>query len=678
MNRLQNAQSPHLRRHADDPVNWHPWDAEALALARSKKKPILLSIGFTASHPCQLMARESFNSTQIAKLMNDNFVNIMVDREERPDLDRLYQSLHQLLNRKPGGWPLTVFLDPEDHLPLFSGTYFPPQARHDAPAFREVLKGMSKVLSNPGEKLAEFKSRLREALAHAPGSGGPGDIDATLVERACAQIDSSFDEQRGGFSGAPKYAHPSGLALMLDAADCATTPAQSARLLEMLDFTLAAMTRGGMHDHVGGGFFRYSADADWDIPGFEKMLYDNSLLLSVLARRAARTGSPWLQSVTARTARWLTTRLQLDNGALAASLDADLNGTEGRYYTWTYDELTAALGEDYAAFAPAFGLDGKANFKDNWHLRMAAPVKDETISDEALPDALARGRDRLLAARDERDQPARDDKVVSSWNALAVRALADAAILPGCEDCLAPAGAVVDYLHQTHWRDGRLVATSHEDTPGGGAYLDDYVYLLDALLKLLSVRWRTADLEFAVALADALLANFEDKDAGGFWFTAHDHEALIQRTKPYADDALPAGNGRAVSALLELAWLSGETRYADAAQRALRCGMTDAERWPSAHASLMSAVLDFTNPPTRAMVFVRAGADTSPWQSAPALTAGGRTRSYLIPQPAPDVISLPAGCEPDATAPITAFVRAGGNISAAITSVEEFVRALDA
>ncbi len=676
MNRLSDQTSPYLLQHADNPVDWHPWDAQALDLARSENKPILLSIGYSACHWCHVMAHESFESNQVAALMNKHFVNIKVDREERPDLDRIYQTAHQILTRQGGGWPLTIFLDPTDHLPIYSGTYFPPQPRSGMPGFREVLRGIADAWSKQNERMQEFKGQLREALGQVLGGGGAGDLDETLIERACGQIDASFDAARGGFSEAPKFPHPAGLELLHDVAAASDAAEKSERALHMLDLTLAAMARGGVFDHLGGGFFRYSVDAEWSIPHFEKMLYDNGLLLSLYARRARETANTGLAWVATQTAQWMLREMQLADGGICSSLDADSDGGEGRYYVWYRDEVSAALGADYDAFAAHYGLDGKANFEKCWHLRLAPPQADAPLAALDPPDECAAARDTLLALREERVRPARDDKILSAWNALAIRGLADAGRELAQPEWLEAATRAVDFLYAAHWRDGRLFATSRNGTAHLNAYLDDHAFLIEALLELLAARWRDADLAFATALADTLLAHFEDRDGGGFFFTADDHETLIQRTRSFGDDALPSGNGVAARALLELGHLVGEPRYLEAAERTLRAAMTDVERWPSAHGTLLRALLDFNAPPARVVLRCAEPADAGPWVQAATAALDARARCYVIPADA----SLPAALAERRVrdgAGVTAYLCKGHTCSAPATSLDGFAQVLD-
>ena len=676
MNRLGDQTSPYLLQHADNPVHWHPWDDEALALAKRENKPILLSIGYSACHWCHVMAHESFESERIAKVMNEHFINIKVDREERPDLDRIYQTAHQILTRKGGGWPLTMFLDPDDHLPFFGGTYFPPQPRAGMPGFPEVLEGISKAFGTQNEKMNDFKTQLRDTLTQAFSGSAPGELEKALIDRACGQIDGSFDEKRGGFSEAPKFPHPAGLELLLDAAAGTDEKEQSQRALYLLDFTLTAMSCGGLFDHLGGGFYRYSVDAEWTIPHFEKMLYDNGALLSVYALRARQTNAPWFRAVANQTADWMLREMQLDHGGICSSLDADSEGIEGRFYVWSIDEVREVLGDDYDAFAERFGLKNRANFERRWHLRLAAP--EIALSDgQKNPVAdLAAARVLLFKAREARVRPGRDDKILTSWNALSIRGLADIGQHLDRPDCLAAATRAVDYLHKTHWRNGRLLATSRDGQAHLNAYLDDYAFLVDALLVLLSARWRDRDLTFATALADALLEHFEDRQQGGFFFTSDDHEVLIQRSRSFGDDSLPSGNGVAARALLELGYLLGESRYLEAAERALRAGITDAGRWPSAHATLMRALLDYTTPPPRVILRCGIDADATAWLTMAAERLSVRSRCYLIPSDANALPGLLTSRSAQDGAAVTAYFCSGHQCSAPATSLEEFSESL--
>ena len=677
MNRLGDQTSPYLLEHADNPVDWQPWDDEALALAKREQKPILLSIGYSANYFCRLMAHESFTSHQVAKLMNENFINIKVDREERPDLDRVYQTALQLLTRQRSNWPwpLTIFLDPDNQVPFFAGTYFPPQERHDAPGFRVVLKGISESYATKPEILKESETQLREALEDILGGGEPGELDPMLLERACGQIDSNFDEKYGGFSDAPKFPPHSGLEILFDVALDTEEEIKSKRASYLLDFTLNAMSRGGLYDHLGGGFFRNVIDANWTIPNFEKMLFDNGQLLSLFARRARQTGAPWLREVANRTADWILQEMQQDSGGLCASLNADTERDEGKYYTWTLDDIAAALGDDYDTFAAHYIHAKKPNFEGNWHLLLAAPQADlEDWQDNPVADLPSPAS--LLTLREKRDRPGRNEKILTAWNALGIRGLADIGRHSDRPDCIDAASRAVDYLYQANWQDSRLFVYSRDGKAHVNAYLDDYAFLIDALLVLLSARWRDSDLSFAIALADVLIEHFEDPDKGGFFFTANDSERLIQRQKTFVDDSLPSGNGTAVRALLELGRLICETRYIEAAERALRVGMTGADGWPSAHATLIRGLLDFKTPAPRVVLRCADPDAAAAWVSVAADKLSTRSRIYVIPNNAAHVPGAYGGCTAQESEAVTAYVCTGEQCGEALLDRDSFAAAL--
>jgi len=677
MNRLGDQTSPYLLEHADNPVHWQPWDHEALALAKREKKPILLSIGYSANYFCRLMARESFTSSQVAKLMNDNFINIKVDREERPDVDRVYQTALQLLTRQRSGWPwpLTIFLDPEDQIPFFAGTYFAPQGSNNIPGFRDVLRGISSNFATEKEKLKDSKVQMLGALAEMLGSGDPDELDPMLIERACGQIDANLDKKYGGFNEPPKFPQPAGLEILFDAALDTEEEIKSKRASYLLDFTLNAMSRGGLFDHLGGGFFRNVVDADWTVPNFEKMLFDNGQLLSLFARRARHTGAPWLREVAHRTADWFLREMQHDNGGICASLNGDIQGERGKYYVWTRDDLAVALGDGYDAFAAHYIHGKRPNFERKWHLRLAGPSADqEDWQDNPVADLPSAAG--LLTLREKRERPRRNDKILTAWNALGIRGLADAGRHLDRPDCIESASRAVDHLYQANWQDGRLFAYSQNGKANASAYLDDHAFLIDGLLALLSARWRDSDLSFSIALADVLIEQFEDPDKGGFFYTANDCERLIQRQKTFFDDALPSGNGTAVCALLELGRLIGETRYVETAERALRAGMTKAGGWPSAHATLIRGMLDSTRPAPRVVLRCADPDAAAAWVSVAAENLSTRSRTYVIPDSAADVPGAYGGCASKDGAAVSAYVCTGQQCGEALLDADSFAAAL--
>ena len=655
-NRLAQETSPYLLQHADNPVDWYPWGEEALARARAEDRPILLSIGYSACHWCHVMAHESFEDPETARLMNELFVNVKVDREERPDLDRIYQSAHQLLTGRPGGWPLTVFLTPDDLAPFFAGTYFPPEPRHGLPSFRELLRWVAEVYRTRRDEIRRQNAALVEALRGlepAPAAGGRS-LDAAPLEVARRQIERDYDPRHGGFGPAPKFPHPTHLERLLRHwAAGAARGEPDTRALGMLHHTLEAMARGGLYDQLGGGFCRYSVDERWEIPHFEKMLYDNGQLLGLYAEAWAATGEPLFRRVAEETAGFLLAELRTAEGGLAAALDADSEGGEGAFYVWTREEARAALGDGrlWRVAEAAFGLDRPPNFEGRWHLVLRrAPAELAAglgLAEDEAARLLREARARLAAARARRPRPARDGKVIVSWNALAVRGLARAARHLGRDDLAAEAAAVVDFLRARLWRDGRLLSVWKDGRARFPAYLDDHAFLLAALLELLAVRFRRGDLELAVALAERLLEGFEDRERGGFRFTASDHERLIHRPRPFADDALPSGNGVAAWALQRLGHLLGEPRHLAAAERTLRAGWGLLEQSPHACGALLDALEEHLWPPE--LVVVHAPAEAlARWRAA---LAGCAPRRLAVLVPAQEAAGLPGPLAPPRTVP---------------------------
>jgi len=660
-NRLARETSPYLLQHADNPVDWYPWGEEALARARAEDRPILLSIGYSACHWCHVMAHESFEDPETARVMNDLFVNIKVDREERPDLDRIYQTAHQLLTGRPGGWPLTVFLTPDDLVPFFAGTYFPPEPRHGLPAFRDLLRRVAGFYRSHREEIRAQNTRFLAALRSLEPEPAPSGraLDAAPLEVARRQIERDYDPSHGGFGPAPKFPHPTHLVRLLRHwAASAAHGEPDARALQMLTHTLDAMARGGLYDQLGGGFYRYSVDARWEIPHFEKMLYDNGQLLAVYADVWAATGRPLYRRVAEETAAFLLQEMCAPEGGFAAALDADSEGGEGAWYVWTREAVHEALGDEalWPVAEAAFGLDGPPNFEGRWHLVLRrgpeALARHLGLDAREAARRLEAVRERLLAARGRRPRPGRDDKVIAAWNALAIQGLARAARHLDREDLAAAACEALDFIRARLWRDGRLLAVWKDGRARFPAYLDDHAFLLAAVLELMAVRFRREDLDFATALADRLLEGFEDREAGGFRFTATDHERLIHRPRPFADDAIPAGNGVAAWALQRLGHLTGEARYLAAAERTLRAGWGLLEQSPYACGSLLDALEERLWPPQ--LVVVHAPAAALPAWEAALRGYAPRRLAVRIPLEAaddlPGPMAAPAAARPDGAA----------------------------
>ncbi len=615
-NRLANATSPYLQQHAANPVDWYPWGPEALNRARAENKPILLSVGYSACHWCHVMAHESFDDPAVAAAMNRDFINIKVDREERPDLDQIYQSAHGLLNRRPGGWPLTMFLAP-DGAPFFGGTYFPKTGRHGLPGFLDLLPRVAAAYREQGDRLAEQNERLVRALAFLEPVANDAALPIGAPAVALTGLKHSFDPENGGFGSAPKFPHPAELEFCLRA----HARHDDDEALHIVRTTLDHMADGGIHDQLGGGFCRYSVDAQWTIPHFEKMLYDNGPLLGLYADMARVTGDVRHADVARDIVGWMVREMRAPDGAFFSSLDADSDGGEGKFYVWSRDEARAVVSADeWAVAAPFLGLDEPPNFEGHaWNLRVAEPLPQLVAQlGIDMPDArtrIAGARAALFTARAKRIRPARDDKILTAWNALAVAGLARAA--RACDEprWVDLALTALDALRTTAWRGGRLLATRRGDRADLNAYLDDHAFLLAALLEAMQTRFRREDFEWARAVADGLLARFEDAQAGGFHFTSHDHETLFHRTKPGHDNATPSGNGTAAQALVQFGHLIGDVRYVEAARRtvALFAGAMAAS--PGGYSTLLTALTLLESPP--ALVLLQGdAARCAQWQRA--------------------------------------------------------------
>jgi uncharacterized protein YyaL (SSP411 family) len=676
--------SPYLRQHATNPVDWHPWGEEALALARSSGKPILLSIGYSACHWCHVMAHESFEDAATAALMNELYVNIKVDREERPDIDKIYQFAHQVLTQRGGGWPLTMFITHDDHKPFFGGTYFPDKARYGMPAFSTLLKRVSEYYRDQRDELRAQNDTLMGVFADL--TPAPADsshvLDRSPLDGAREQLNATFDKRYGGFGDAPKFPHPGSIdRLMRHWHSTAVTQAPDLHALYMATLTLTRMGEGGLYDQLGGGFSRYSVDQFWMIPHFEKMLYDNGALLATYAEAALATGEEFFKRIAGETAGWLVREMQDDGGGFYSAYDADSEGHEGKFYVWTRTEVRAALTPlEWNVFSRRFGLDEEPNFEGAWHTHVF--VSFEEIAKELQLDAaevrkqVDSARARLLAIRSQRIWPGLDDKILTSWNALAIRGLAIAARTLGREEFGAAAERALGFIRAHLWKagpdgGGRLLATSKDGVSHLNAYLDDYAYLANALLEMLQLRWRNEDAAWLRGILDAMLAHFEDTQLGGFFFTSDDHEALIHRSKSFSDDAIPSGNGIAARVLLRAGYLLGEPRWLTAAERTLRAAWLPMNRFPHGHMSLLEALAEYLQAPE--IVIIRAQAtDPDEWQRALGGLYAPHRLVFSIPA---DLDDLDAAIADKKGGPASrAYVCRGSTCSAPVETLAELVR----
>jgi uncharacterized protein YyaL (SSP411 family) len=645
-NRLAYESSPYLLQHASNPVDWYPWGEEALAHARERDKPILLSIGYSACHWCHVMAHESFEDEATAQVMNELFVNIKVDREERPDLDRIYQLAHQMLTQRGGGWPLTMFLSPHDQRPFFGGTYFPNVARFGMPPFTDLLTRVSEFYHSRREDIAQQSAALSEAFRHMLPEPATADTALTRnpLKAAREQLAADFDGEHGGFGQAPKFPHPTNIELLLrEWRSTASSDAPDLHCLYMATLTLNRMAEGGLYDQLGGGFARYSVDRFWMIPHFEKMLYDNGPLLRIYAQAATPTGEELFRDTALGICEWTLREMEAPTGGYWSSLDADSEGHEGKYYVWEKAEVQSLLtSAEFEVVSKRYGFDHPPNFEGVWHLhihRSLADIANETGTElTALQHTIASAHHKMLAHRSGRIRPARDEKILTAWNALMISGMAVAARTLGQAQCAASATRALDFIRSNLFSNGRLLAAFKDGRARFPAYLDDYAFTLQAVLDLLQTQWRSADLHFATSLAETLLEHFEDAETGGFFFTADDHEQLMHRSKSFADEAMPSGNAIAAQALTRLGLLLGEPRYLDAAARTLRASWRTLEQHPQAHASMLIALDEHLDPPE--IVIIRGDtAELSRWQSAIEQLYAPKRLVFAIPS---DAEELPA------------------------------------
>jgi hypothetical protein len=681
VNRLADETSPYLLQHASNPVDWYPWGEEALERARREDKPILLSIGYSACHWCHVMAHESFEDEDTARVMNELYVNIKVDREERPDIDRIYQSAHHLLMRRGGGWPLTMFLTPGELVPFFAGTYFPREPRYGMPAFAQLLVRAAEYYHRKPPELEQQGPALREALAGLDAaSAAPGDaLDGAPLRRFRELLAAQFDGEYGGFGGAPKFPHAGNIEQLLRGWwHTAHMSDPDVHALYMCALTLKRMSEGGIYDQVGGGFCRYSVDEQWSIPHFEKMLYDNGTLLTVYCRMFQVSGDDSFRRTAAETADWVLRDMRAPQGAFYSSLDADSEGAEGRFYVWTPDEAKSLMSdEEFAVCAPRFGLDQPPNFEDHWHLRAVEPL--EAIAARSgqplstVQRLLDSGRAKLLAQRNRRVWPGRDEKILTSWNALMIRGLAIAARALRRPDLAVAAGDALDFLRRELVAGDRLHATWKDGRARFNAYLDDHAFLLDATLELLQARWNGEHLAFATWLAEQLLTRFEDDGNGAFFFTAHDHEQLLHRSRTMADEALPSGNAVAALALARLGHLLGDIRYLAAAEGVLRYAWDALCAYPQAHATMLAALDEYLDPP-RIVVLRAAQCQLADWAAVAEAVFAPNRLVFAIPD---DACGLPGALAARApTEGPVAYVCEGMTCQAPVHSLEALAGAL--
>lgn len=678
-NRLAQEASLYLRQHATNPVAWYPWGREAFTAATHDNKPVLLSIGYSACHWCHVMAQESFADPATAKIMNEFFISIKVDREERPDLDKIYQLVHQIMTGRGGGWPLTVFLTPENRMPFFVGTYFPETPRYGMPGFKEVLLQIKDYFHEQGAAIKEQNDRLSAALNHLSiiPAANQAILDDKLLVVARNELLNQFDPVNGGFGAAPKFPNPTNIERLLRVWIRSQYQGQEDNEAKLVvQTTLQQMAEGGIYDQLGGGFYRYSVDERWQIPHFEKMLYDNAQLLTRYAEAGLLLADPGYKKIVEETAAWIMREMRDEmTGGYYATLDADSEHVEGKFYYWDREQFRALLTDDeYAVATHYFGLTATANFEHHWHLHVAQDIPSIatqlTLDQNIVAQYLQTARIKLWQTREQRIRPGRDEKILVAWNSLLIKGLALAGLLLERDDLIVAAQQIVDFIQQKLWRDNRLLACYQQGHGYLNAYLDDYAFLLDALLVLLQVRWRSKDLIFACALAETLLQYFADEQEGGFFFTANDHETLIQRQKSFMDEAIPAGNGVAAQGLAKLGHLLGEPKYLLACEKTLRAAWSSLQVHPTAYNSLLNALEDFLYPP---QIIVLRGSETAllPWQAVCRRNYLPQRLLLAIPSAEKELPGVLAACVAHVDK-VVAYVCRGVQCSPAITELTEF------
>ncbi len=632
-NRLAQETSPYLLQHAHNPVDWYPWGPEAFEKAQKENKPIFLSVGYSACHWCHVMERESFENDQIAAIMNEHFVNVKVDREERPDVDAIYMNAVQAITGQ-GGWPMSVFLTP-DQKPFYGGTYFPPNDSRGMPGFPRVLLSVQQAWVDRREELIESAGQMTEQLesiGRVPVS--EGDLDVSLLDEAARQLGRNFDPRHGGFGSAPKFLHPMDLRVLLR--QYARTGDEHA--LHMARFSLEKMARGGIYDHLGGGFARYSTDERWLAPHFEKMLYDNALLTSAYLEVYQITHEENLARVARETLDYVLGRMTSPEGPFYSTEDADSEGVEGKFYVWSFDEIQAILGADRAkVFAYVYDVTKSGNWEETNILNLPKPIEQAAalLGSDPVKLALDLSEDKatLRAARENRVPPGKDTKALTSWNGLMIAAMAEGSrTLRDVRYLEAARRASGFLLDQMKTEDGRLFHSYKDGRARFNGYLDDYSCLIDGLTRLYEACGEPRWLASALELAEVMLREFEDTESGGFFYTGHQHEALIARQKDLYDSATPSGNAMAATALVRLGALTGRAEFTDAARRTLQSMRLVLEKAPAAAGQSLVA-LDFLLGTPREFALIR-GAD--PGESDRALeTIASRFLPQKVVAPSP-------------------------------------------
>jgi len=591
-NALAQETSPYLLQHAHNPVQWYPWSEQALRRAKEEDKPILLSIGYSACHWCHVMERESFENEEIAQLMNEHFINIKVDREERPDLDAIYMAAVQMMTGN-GGWPMTVFLTP-DQIPFYGGTYYPPEDRRGMPGFPRILLSVSRAYRQQREAIEADAGAIVGALAKATSlDDQKSELQSDLLDGAVANLLGSYDSQNGGFGLEPKFPAPMALSFLLRS----HVRSRDRHLLEIVEQTLEKMACGGIYDHLGGGFHRYSVDRYWLVPHFEKMLYDDALLSRLYLDAYLLTRKERYRRIAEETLDYVLREMTSPEGGFYSTQDADSEGHEGRFFVWSPREVEEVLGEkDGELFCRYYDVTREGNFEGKNILNVPRPASMvaalSQVPEERLQEAIERGQRLLFEAREKRVKPSRDEKILAAWNALMTRSFAEAASALGRDDYRQAAARNGEFLLSNLQSGGRLLRTYKDGGAKLNGYLEDYAFLVDALLSLYEATFDPRWISEARRLAGILIEQFWDPEGGGFYFTSTGHERLIHRPRDFYDNATPSGNSAAALALQRLSMLTGDEGWMKYARSVLEQMAAAMSRHPAAFAHLLCA-LDF-------------------------------------------------------------------------------------
>ena len=596
-NRLAHETSPYLLQHAHNPVDWFPWGEEALALAQAEDRPIFLSIGYSACHWCHVMEHESFENEETAALMNARFVNIKVDREERPDLDSIYMEAVQAMTGR-GGWPMSVFLTPEGQ-PFYGGTYYPPAPRYGMPSFPQILIAVSDAYANKRADIEDQAERLTAALARSGSIGGSeGDLSNRILTEAVGKLQQYFDDQHGGFGDQPKFPQP----MTLDFAMSQYARTSDPDILHIAEMTLEKMAEGGIYDQLGGGFHRYSVDRIWLVPHFEKMLYDNAQLLRSNLNLWKITGRELFRRVIHETTDYVLREMTSPEGGFYSTQDADSEGEEGKFFVWTPTGIEDILGEEDAAlFGQVYGVTARGNFEGHTILNIVRPVaqvaKGAGLTAEELEQRLAAMRQALFVEREMRIKPGRDEKILTEWNGLMIHALAEVGVGLDRPDALAAAQNAANFvLEKMSQPDGKLYRTYKDGQAKLNAYLEDYAAFVRGLIALYESTFDLRWLAEASRLSRLFLEQFGESDAGGLFQTGVDHERLVVRRKDFIDNAIPSGNSLAAESLLRLAKLTGNDGYSQEASRIFAPMASAMAQQPTGFGRLLGALDNFLHP----------------------------------------------------------------------------------